>query len=373
MTLRRMVGRAQVKLGPLVPPAAHAEAVSPVPPVAELAVEGYDGTVYLRTTTERGEIIARVVDLLVQEKLNIYFEIDADQLIDVHVPIVGGVRALIDVPSGDVLVVLDGCPTPLEVRASNPDREWILSTLARAVIDPDTDRSRETVAVVTRLPCRELHFVQIVSPRADERSILLEDGERAADEHDLEAASLDALDDFVVQEATSACSLKWPSPGCVPHTYVCNFCFLRAHEMCLRLEAGGFLPRKLWMYSRSEHDRLRVPTDLLPDCVTNWLFHVVAVVTSKEGGVRVIDPSLFPGGTVSEEEFLMFMNPDPDCVEHTPMSAYIKRCGKPATGTTGEGLRRDRASAIAALVATLKEPAGPPPYAACKIDKGPDV
>jgi hypothetical protein len=97
---------------------------------------------------------------------------------------------------------------------------------------------------------------------------------------------------------------------------------------------------------------------------------VVAVVTTKTDGVRVIDPSLFPRGSVAEADYLKFINPDPDCVEHTSMAAYIKRCDQEATETTSEGLRQDRASAIASLVATLKEPAGPPPYAACDIDNG---
>ena len=120
------------------------------------------------------------------------------------------------------------------------------------------------------------------------------------------------------------------------------------------------------MYSRSALDRLHVQTDLLPDCVTNWLFHVVAVVKSTDGDVRVVDPSLFPCATVSESDYLKLVDPDPDCVEHTSMNAYIKKCGKPATGTTPLGLDNDRANAIAALVATLKEPAGPPPYAMCR-------
>ena len=368
--MQRLVGLAQVTLGPLVPPAADTRALPQVPPVAELLVQGYDGTVYLPTTTERGQIIARVVDLLVQERLNIYFEIDRGQLFDVSVPIVGGVRALVDSPSGDALVVLDECPTPFEVRADNPDRDWMLKTLARAVIDPETNRSRETVAVVTRLPCRELHYVQVVEAPTGERMTLPEAGEHDADDRRFAPPTLGELDDFVAGEAAAACAVKWPSSGCVPHTYVCNYCYLRAHEMCLRLTARGFQPKKLWMYSRSERNRLCVPTDLLPDCVTNWLFHVVAVVKTAEGDVRVIDPSLFPTGTVSEADYLRHVDPDPDCVEHTSMNAYIKKCGKPATATTAAGLDRNRASALAALVATLKEPAGAPPYAKCHTVKG---
>lgn len=368
MTMQRLVGLAQVTLGPLVPPAADTRALPQVPPVAELLVQGYDGTVYLPTTTERGQIIARVVDLLVQERLNIYFEIDGGQLLDVSVPIVGGVRDLISSPSGDVLVVLERSPTPLVVRADHPDRESILRTLARAVIDPLAGVAQETVAVVTRLPCTEVSFVQAMGAPTRKAPEPGQGRERELDEHLLEAANLSDLDDFVVEQRQLACSVKWPEARCVPHTFVCDYCYLRAHEMCLKLKARGFRPRKLWMYARSVSNTIRVPTDLLPDCKTNWLFHVVTIVTSKQDGVRVIDPSLFPGGTVSEQDYLEFINPDPDCVERTPMAAYIKQCGEPATETTAEGLREDRANAIAALVATLKEPAGPPPYRDCQLE-----
>jgi hypothetical protein len=340
-----------------------------VPPVAEIAVEGYDRTVYLPTTTQRGQIIARVVDLLVQKQLNIYFEIDGDQVIDVAIPIVDAVRDLIDSPSGDVLVVLDRCPTPLEVRCSNIDREWILKTLARAAIDRDTDRARETVAVVTRFPFNEVDFAQVVTAPAEECQTCSDGHESAFSESHLGGATVADLDAFVVEQAQSACSVKWPSPGCVPHTYVVTYCWLRAHEMCLRLQARGLQPGKVWLFSRSQEETMRVPTALLPGCMTNWLYHVVAIVPSTDGGMRVIDPSLFPGGTVSEADYLTYLDPDPTGIEHQPMTAYTKRRGKPANGATPLRLEQDRAYAVAALVATLKDPDGPPPYCVCHIDR----
>jgi hypothetical protein len=93
-----------------------------------------------------------------------------------------------------------------------------------------------------------------------------------------------------------ACGTSTASSPCITFRYPVDGCYARAHKMRQILISNGYDCEKQFVYGN-----LRASTGT---CCVRWNYHVAILVSYKNAsGVtekRIIDPSLFPGGPVTD-------------------------------------------------------------------------
>ncbi|WP_306349775.1 protein-glutamine glutaminase [Flavobacterium sp. '19STA2R22 D10 B1'] len=87
--------------------------------------------------------------------------------------------------------------------------------------------------------------------------------------------------------------------SCISFRYAVDGCYARAHKMKQILEDAGYSCKKQFVYGN-----LKASTGT---CCVSWNYHVAVLVSFKNASgvkeTRIIDPSLFSNGAVTEQEW----------------------------------------------------------------------
>jgi Glutaminase len=323
----------------------------------------------------RSTIFAEVLDDLKQSDLTAYVELDdvTSLVREVRVPLVDVVRSLDRTSTGDINVSLELSAALHILRHDNPDRDNLAKILESAAAD------RRLVAIT------EDHERGIIDVRnASPSNLPLGDSPGAegrpsgpsspndsrlsgnlAEPPPLNRATvtLQLVSDLFRQMAGRGCNPSAVTPACIPFSYPDDGCYARAHLMCIKMEALGTAPEKVWLYGR-----LVVRTPCNPNCQVLWVYHVAPILRVTDAGrirIMVIDPSLF-STPVTDADWKQIQG-DPGALAATSDASIYYRGPDGRTSTDPDGSRtaQDLAQFRARLKLRAAQPGGPPPYAHC--------
>ncbi|UOU98009.1 protein-glutamine glutaminase [Chryseobacterium daecheongense] len=108
--------------------------------------------------------------------------------------------------------------------------------------------------------------------------------------------NVSTLNSMFTQIKNQSCGTSTASSPCITFRYAVDGCYARAHKMRQILVNNGYDCEKQFIYGN-----LKASTG---SCCVSWNYHVAILVSYKNAsGVtekRIIDPSLFPNGPVTE-------------------------------------------------------------------------
>jgi hypothetical protein len=321
----------------------------------------------LQLDSPQATLFASVLRTVQATELPVYAEIADDRISAIVVPVIGSLVELTPSSSGDILVTLNTSATQLVLHANVANHDELLERLHDGLTAAQQENPTRETAVVTRIGSAEIIYVEVIAklphtgcpPVSAPRPQV--DIVRA-----LTPLKRGDIEQRVARLVQRTCDADLTAPDCIPFTYVSSYCWHRAHAVCTDLAQDNITSAKLWVYAKNKNRRLQVPTDCLLEGVTDWIYHVVAVVCTEQFDIRVIDPSLFRQGSVPLSAFIQMMRPAASFA-YTDMHTYLNFPNGRTSPACPEDVRRDSLSAMAHLQLMKTLPEGPPPYESARI------
>jgi hypothetical protein len=316
----------------------------------------------------RAAAFAEALNTLQQHGLHAWVAVDTQtgMISNVRVPLVDHIRSVVEMPDGDVEVLLEVSASMHVLRKGNSDRGRLLEALkdfaASGNVAAITEDDEQGIIDVRSAADPPQGGGASFAAHMDAPN-LRADAPVAGGAVPPAITPQRAIDLFGLATAAS-CNPAIVAATCIPFTYPDDGCYARAHLMCRQFLQDGVTTEKIWIYGR-----LRVWTPYNPNCQVLWVYHVaplVRVTTGAGSQAMVLDPSLF-SEPVTDVAWKQIQG-DPGALSALTDAGVYYRAPDGRTSTDPDGSLAAQAIARfrVALQLRASQPGGPPPYARCE-------
>jgi len=276
----------------------------------------------LDTNVPLSKIWAEIIESHHERNMPVYVEINPDTnlVTELLLPKEIEVSSLKQTSTGDYEVMFRNTAAIHYLKKENPDFSIMLDTLKNAqekkirLLVTDTDIDHE--------------IIDIKAVKNSSRSAILES-----------PLPLMRLTPTIVSEqrakelfnlvSSRNCNPATASSPCIPFLYPDDGCWIRAELMCDLMikesvttgSAVKVEPEKIWI----DGQLYGVKTVNHPNCAISWGWHVAPtlLVSTPKGSQRmVLDPSLFPSGPVTPENWKKVQSDPNATLTYTPRTKY---------------------------------------------------